>query len=1364
MKSPLIYGRFQYVIQIKLPNETPFYPNLNMADAARYSRLQHTNGFGFALFHPQPFDDLPPTMRQTGTRIGDVGIVTPNGAFDPIFNILDRAEDNRSGVPQGFEQVRLRDDAIAEQRRCHLAGSDISNTTIKKKRLDVNVGFENNVFLPAGAGAVIEVSTNSKETAILLLPDGASRWDLRTLQIFRDYASKHAQSWYEFVNGVLGRMIGNGDLYLVTGVTKSTSWSVASLEKQSGDGELSLKLKAAQVATAGVSCTWEWESANSSVNSGPNRFPGEESWRDNQTVFLRGFKVSVRTTPLKRSPKLVSIANSKWPEVSAKSSFIPFSQSRPEFSSTNNLPSSPAGGSSSDNVSDDGSLDCLPNLPHPLDEVNEFLLNCNPDAMVAVTHDDELNSILTEADDEVPECDELIRRILNKFTVETTSDGVYLQDRSADNSISVAPGQHAALDNVQKDGRLQPPLYLPAWDSSLNDATVDSPDRSCPPDSLEDSPGIWRTVSEYANLLETPDSEHLQTGLGEQNNMPNVAQKNSFATPSRDSISEIRPTLSSSSSTTTSSIVPWPQAVADSSGGTGGPGGTGGVCGGSGGTGEGPTITFPNSNVYLTNPDATKLQSIKEKLANHITTQHKVTDQSKSLCASGTRVEIQADILKWLSPQPGTNEHIFWVTGIAGSGKSTLSATVVENLREKHTPVAAQFFISRNIPETVDPSKIIPTVAKQLAEFSPAAADIIHDTLASSHSSTVTPTAEHLLDEENLHLVNVNAPVADDDRNPQQQRVLSWINNTAHPLVEPHTRAKFPSPGACTRCKNLKMKCEFKTETDPCKRCFNGGHHCVTPGRKKYKMPPNHEHLLKQIHEQAAETQKLEALHDSVERFPEPACHPGTRTAVLEELKSWSVDTSPESTILWLHGCAGMGKSAIAQMFGTQLEKTNTGHSRAPNSSVAHALFFFEKQRTAYIDIAKSIRHVVQNQEQYDDSVQRQRILDWYSPLNFVPRQADIFSARQPGIGEWLLNDTEFKVELTPDGRPDMPSLLGNLGNSLLTRFERLGDLTDLNESVTTLKVAVNLTPEGHPVAPSRPENLGNSLLRLFERLGDLRDLNQAVAKFEATAKLTPDGHPDRPSRTGNLDVNAMGGRYGSALQAASATGDVEIARLRVLLADVNAMDHDYGSALQAEGYRQRLKPAVLASDSKRIAVDIGDSEGFPTNMDVPIRIYYAGHGGRVKASDMWSTPSETRYRLSDTLVHDGWGRAIVVNSPPTPEGSNLLVVLEAFNPSINLQWHPNTYNRQIGTLMFLMHIENSDSDCSTVWLDDEHGDRATSPSFKSNGNRSNTSQSTPRGSRVPSSLSCCRSPRAAQPTVARVNSSASQSAGRAVG
>ncbi|KAJ7281266.1 hypothetical protein C8J57DRAFT_1558722 [Mycena rebaudengoi] len=57
------------------------------------------------------------------------------------------------------------------------------------------------------------------------------------------------------------------------------------------------------------------------------------------------------------------------------------------------------------------------------------------------------------------------------------------------------------------------------------------------------------------------------------------------------------------------------------------------------------------------------------------------------------------------------------------------------------------------------------------------------------------------------------------------------------------------------------------------------------------------------------------ATHESGERYVEPACHPGTRVAVLEQLTTWADDTRPESSILWLHGSAGMGKSAIAQMF-----------------------------------------------------------------------------------------------------------------------------------------------------------------------------------------------------------------------------------------------------------------------------------------------------------------------------------------------------------------------------------------------------------------------------------------------------------------
>ncbi|KIJ34190.1 hypothetical protein M422DRAFT_182363, partial [Sphaerobolus stellatus SS14] len=108
-------------------------------------------------------------------------------------------------------------------------------------------------------------------------------------------------------------------------------------------------------------------------------------------------------------------------------------------------------------------------------------------------------------------------------------------------------------------------------------------------------------------------------------------------------------------------------------------------------------------------------------------------------------------------------------------------------------------------------------------------------------------------------------------------------------------------------------------------------------------------------------------------------------------------------------------------------------------------------------------------------------------------------------------------VQLTPDGYPDKPSLLNNLGSSLLRRFERLGDMTDLNQSILKFQVAVQLTPDGHPDKPSRLNNLGSSLFTQFRWLGDMTDLNQSVLRKQEAVQLTPDGHPDKPSWLNNL-------------------------------------------------------------------------------------------------------------------------------------------------------------------------------------------------------------------------------------------------------
>ncbi|KAJ7840183.1 hypothetical protein B0H14DRAFT_2158627, partial [Mycena olivaceomarginata] len=40
---------------------------------------------------------------------------------------------------------------------------------------------------------------------------------------------------------------------------------------------------------------------------------------------------------------------------------------------------------------------------------------------------------------------------------------------------------------------------------------------------------------------------------------------------------------------------------------------------------------------------------------------------------------------------------------------------------------------------------------------------------------------------------------------------------------------------------------------------------------------------------------------------------------------------------------------------------------------------------------------------------ERKKIIDWLSPLNFFVRHDEIFSTRQEGTGEWLLNEKQFK-------------------------------------------------------------------------------------------------------------------------------------------------------------------------------------------------------------------------------------------------------------------------------------------------------------------------------------------------------------------
>ncbi|KAJ6483446.1 hypothetical protein DFH09DRAFT_405122 [Mycena vulgaris] len=89
----------------------------------------------------------------------------------------------------------------------------------------------------------------------------------------------------------------------------------------------------------------------------------------------------------------------------------------------------------------------------------------------------------------------------------------------------------------------------------------------------------------------------------------------------------------------------------------------------------------------------------------------------------------------------------------------------------------------------------------------------------------------------------------------------------------------------------------------------------------------------------------IAALHDAAESYPQPRCHPETRHELLEDLWTWCTDSNGGPSILWLHGPAGAGKSAVMKSLSETLQSSERlgatfffkrGH---PTRGNAHVLF-----------------------------------------------------------------------------------------------------------------------------------------------------------------------------------------------------------------------------------------------------------------------------------------------------------------------------------------------------------------------------------------------------------------------------------------
>ncbi|KAE9404778.1 hypothetical protein BT96DRAFT_916660 [Gymnopus androsaceus JB14] len=437
-----------------------------------YARLLLPHSHGYPFWIPEPNEALPTEYINTGISVGDLGLVRQDGGFDFLFNIFLKADNKINnwlgkGLPEGYEPIP-KDNQQFYRNSNQFSPGALGTLGNRKIELDAKASVQ--MPLGASAGGEINFELTRSEGALLMLPKGAERVDYQNHSAVRDYAFHNARRWYEYVNGCLGREAQIGSLYLVTGHDKTSAWEVAAWSSASLNQTVSINFTPGAFGDGNLRLT-ESSRLQSFL---PNRH-SKETKQKNQTVFVRGFKISVRQNRFwdmpQAEPKVMKITDMSPRDVMHRGrTFRPSVPLPPRFGrlrepddsahSSDALPppsnassgsiqqrSSNGGDTDSDSLaqsysssasstSSNSSRELLESMMyHPSNIINDYMLEKYPNADVAITHDNDWCSILNEVRSN------FIERIQRKYSICDDGSGyVYLTPKTH---------LHALVDRLQ---------------------------------------------------------------------------------------------------------------------------------------------------------------------------------------------------------------------------------------------------------------------------------------------------------------------------------------------------------------------------------------------------------------------------------------------------------------------------------------------------------------------------------------------------------------------------------------------------------------------------------------------------------------------------------------------------------------------------------------------------------------------------------------------------------------------------------------------------------------------------------------------------------------------------------------------------
>ncbi|KAJ7614102.1 hypothetical protein FB45DRAFT_758807 [Roridomyces roridus] len=251
------------------------------SDSESYCSQLLRCGRGFPLYLPGPGGNLPQEYQRHGVSIGDVGRVTPEGAFDFFFNIYLPVDDpvNAIGTPENFCPLTPSYDS-ADMTPLEYSAEDYVSTRSSLVKLDTR-----------------PQPMYVNRAPVLTIPLGSRVEKLVNLENMLRYARENAESWYKYANGARGRRLTNGSLYLVTGWEKALAWGRASFQDLSAQSTFRLAFEPTPTASPGpgmddrYNYKYRWTAAGPARTKSYGSLP--QTTPLNQTLFIHGYSISL---------------------------------------------------------------------------------------------------------------------------------------------------------------------------------------------------------------------------------------------------------------------------------------------------------------------------------------------------------------------------------------------------------------------------------------------------------------------------------------------------------------------------------------------------------------------------------------------------------------------------------------------------------------------------------------------------------------------------------------------------------------------------------------------------------------------------------------------------------------------------------------------------------------------------------------------------------------------------------------------------------------------------------------------------------------------------------------------------------------